>query len=121
MMFSGRRVVLIFNLFFSIIFLIHVSFLIYNILYPEVPEIIVYEKKLNEIDFPMNLRICVHDLNDETSRYRKFGYGNVFKWFMGKSMFNDTLHGWAGHSKNGSVLGNVEGLLEFFYLICCSF
>ena len=110
MLFGGRKVVLIFNLFFSIIFLIHITFLIYDILNPEVPEIVVYEKNLNEIDFPMNLRICAHELNDKTSRYRKFGYRNVFRWFIGSSIYNDTLHGWAGHSENGSVLGNVEGL-----------
>ncbi len=109
MVFGSRKIVLILNFSFFIIFLIHVSFIVYNILYPDVPEIVVYQKNLNEKDFPMNVRICAHELNDIKSRYQKFGYKNVDEYYMGKSMFNGTLHGWAGHSKNGSVLGNVEG------------
>ena len=113
MVYGGKKVVLILNFLFCIAFLIHISILIYYIIYPEVPEIVVYQKNLKEIDFPMNIRICAHELNDSKTRYQKFGYKNGYSFFMGSSMFNKSLYGWAGHSENGSVLGNVEGKLSF--------
>ena len=113
MVYGGKNVVLILNFLFSTAFLIHISILIYYIIYPEVPEIVVYQKNLKEIDFPMNVRICAHELNDSKTRYRKFGYKNGYSFFMGSSMFNKSLYGWAGHSENGSVLGNIEGKQSF--------
>ena len=104
-----EKVVAFINVLFSVIFLIHISTIIYNILYPEVPEIIVSKKSLNEIEFPMTFRICAFELNDTVSRYQSFGYADYAAYFRGQSMFNDTLYGWAGHDQNGSVLGNVEG------------
>ena len=107
------------NVFFSIIFLIHISSIGYHALYPEVPEIVVRKKNLNEIEFPMAFRLCVFELNDTASRYQSFGYAHYSDYFRGKSMFNDTLYGWAGHDQNGSVLGNVKGemLNEIFVFI----
>ena len=128
MFFDDKKAVVFFNIFFSIIFLIHISSIGYNILYPEVPEIVVYKRNLKEIDFPMSFRICVHELNDTRSRYQRFGYKNYDDFFRGKSMFNGSLYGWAGHDQNGSVLGSVEGdfLKDKFLLILesiyrCSF
>ena len=104
-----ERVVAFINVFFSVIFLMHISILIYYILYPEIPEILVSKKNLNEIEFPMTFRICAFELNDTVSRYQSFGYAHYGDYFRGRSMFNDTLYGWAGHDENGSVLGTVEG------------
>ena len=102
-------VVIAINFFFSIVFLIHISLIGYYTLYPEVPEIVVSKKNLSEIEFPMTFRICAYKLNDPESRYKSFGYRDYADYFRGRSMFNDTLYGWAGHDQNGSVLGNVEG------------
>ena len=101
------------NVFFFIIFLAHISSIGYSTLYPEVPEIVVYKKNLNEVEFPMTFRICAYELRDAQSRYQSFGYESHWDYFQGKSMFNDTLFGWAGHDQNGSVLGKVEG--EIFW------
>ena len=123
-----ERVVVFINALFSVIFLIHISAIGYNILYPDVPEIIVSKKNLNEIEFPMTFRICAFDLYDTDSKYKLFGYESYKGFFRGMSMFNDTLYGWAGHDQNGSVLGSVEGdfLKDKFLLILesiyrCSF
>ena len=111
------------NVFFSIIFLIHISSIGYFTLYPEVPEIVVSKKNLNEIEFPMTFRLCVFELRDTVSRYQQFGYAHYNDYFRGQSMYNKTLYGWAGHDQNGSVLGNVEGemLNEIFLSIFNSF
>ena len=105
----AKVVVTSINVFFSIVFLVHISSIGYHTLYPEVPEIVVSKKNLNEIDFPITFRICAYDLKDTVSRYKSFGYAHYGDYFRGRSMFNDTLYGWAGHDQNGSVLGNVEG------------
>ena len=91
MFFDDKKAVAFFDIFFSIIFLIHVSSIGYNILYPEVPEIVVQKRNLKEIDFPMSFRICVNELDDIRSRYQKFGYRHFYDFFRGKSMFNDSL------------------------------
>mgnify|MGYP001225323635 FL=1 len=109
MRFDIEKVVAFINVFFSVIFLIHISAIGYDILYPEVPEIVVNKRNLNDIDFPMTFRICAFELDDTVSRYQSFGYDGYQDFFRGKSSFNDTLYGWAGHDQNGSVLGNVEG------------
>ena len=60
----------------------------YTILYPEIPEILVSKKNLNEIEFPMTFRICAFELNDTVSRYQSFGYAHYGDYFRGRSMFN---------------------------------
>ena len=120
-----ERVVAFINVFFSVIFLMHISILGYNILYPEIPEILVSKKNLNEIEFPMTFRICAFELNDTVSRYQSFGYSDYAGFFRGQSMFNNTVYGWAGHDENGSVWGNVAGKIInqaflFIYSIRCS-
>ena len=117
----AKIVVTSINVFFSIVFLMHISSIGYHTLYPELPDIVVSKKNLNEIDFPMTFRICAFELNDTdtVSRYQSFGYADYVDFFRGRSMFNDTLYRWAGHDKYGSVLGNVEGemLNEIFVFI----
>ena len=105
-----EKVVVFINVFFSVVFLIHISSIGYTILYPEVPDILISKKNLNEIEFPMTFRICAFELNDTKSRYQSFGYEDYAGFFRGESMYNDTVYGWAGHDENGSVLGNVEGV-----------
>ena len=104
-----EKVVAFINAFFSVVFLIHISYIVYYILYPELPEIIVSKKNLDEMEFPMTFRICAFELDDTKSRYQLFGYENYGEFFRGSSLHNETLYGWAGHDENGSVLGNVEG------------
>merc|ERR1712032_25000 len=84
----------------------------YDILYPEVPEIVINKRSLNDIDFPMTFRICAFELFDTVSRYQSFGYETYQEFFRGRSLFNNTLYGWAGHDEMGSILGNVEDVLD---------
>ena len=104
-----EKVVAFIHVVFSVIFLIHISTIGYDILYPEVPEIVVNKRNLNDIDFPMTFRICAFELYDTVSRYQSFGYDSYPNFFRGRSMFNTTLYGWAGHDENGSIVGNIEG------------
>ena len=37
------------------------------------------------------------------------GYESDVAFFKGKSMYNESLYGWSGHTENGSTISNVEG------------
>ena len=80
-------------------------------LYPEEPSVKTYKKDLKDIDFPMTLRLCLQletiDGNDKN--IKPFGYRNIREYFRGKSVYNDSIMGWAGHLENHSSLGSVEG------------
>ena len=37
------------------------------------------------------------------------GYEDVKNYYYGRSFYNKSIMGWAGHTENGSTLGSVEG------------
>ena len=92
-----------------VICIYHVSNIIYKNIYPDVPEILVYEQKLNEIEFPVSFLLCLNEFENDTQKYRKVGFNNVQDLFLGRRLNpNKTLQqktkGWKGHKVNGSVL-----------------
>ena len=89
--------------------LIHIFTLWYTTLSPDHPDIKVYEKHLNEIEFPLSFLVCVNDLVNMTGRYKRLGYSNEWGFFTGKSRYNESIYGWGGHTENGSSYGSVEG------------
>ena len=96
----------------ALAFIIHVSSIINNLLYPDLPTFKHYSKNLKDIDFPIAFRICAEKLQDEEQKFNSVGYRNMWDFFLGKSMYG-SAYGWAGHSKNGSIIGPVEGHFNF--------
>ena len=104
----------ILNFILIVICIYHVSNIIYKNINPDVPEILIYEKKLNEIDFPISFLICLNEFDNDTHKYRKVGFNNVQDLFLGRRMkYNSTLKrtviekykkGWKGHKVNGLSL-----------------
>ena len=88
--------------------LVHIGFIGYNILYPELPTIHVYDKELRNIRFPISFRVCAEEAK-QVIDYEKYGYHDQLEYFRGRSKYNKTIIGWAGHSENGSTIGTVEG------------
>ena len=105
-----RRRILLGNFIFSLIFIVHVILIGYQALYPEIPDIIVYNKDLSDIDFPVVFKICLFEHENKSGRFEKVGYDSLSSFFHGQSKYNQTNVGWAGHTENGSTLGSVEGL-----------
>ena len=93
-------------------FITHISIIINNLLYPDLPTIKHYSKNLEGIDFPIAFRICAEKLQDEEQKFNSVGYQNMFDFFLGQSMLGPA-YGWAGHSENGSIIGPVEGHFNF--------
>ena len=62
-------------------------------------------------DFPLLTRICIHPGFDMTA-LREAGYLSVDNYFLGRSMFNGSVIGWAGLTKDGQVVGKVEEVFD---------
>ena len=101
---------LIVNVVFMIAFLIHMFFIAYSMIHPDTPTIKIYEKSLNEIEFPLSIKLCAsEDRESDVMRHNTSGYERNFNFFLGQSMFNKSLIGWSGHTQDGSFLGSVKG------------
>ena len=64
--------------------------------------------------FPLVFKLCFKpglDLNALT----EVGYDGVENYFNGRSRYNSTAVGWAGHHENGSIIGDVEGKDKGFF------
>ena len=94
------------NIAFIISCVIHISFIFYNNSHPEVPDIILKNKHIKDVDMPISFLYCL-TFNDEN--YKKAGYENRANFFTGKSIYNSSNIGWFGHMENGSTFNSFEG------------
>lgn len=115
------------NLFFFIAFTIHMIFISYKQKYPEDPSVKIYKRQLNDIVFPITLKFCMKELKNSSMRYRKYGYLNVWPFFVGQKKGGGKFFGWNGHAQNGSTIGTVQGITgllikkkSFFFLFRCA-
>ena len=75
---------------------------------PSQTETHLKQKKLNDIEFPVVFKFCFKNSFD-LSKLKESGYSSVWDYFEGKSRYNDSIYGWAGHSADGSVGAGIEG------------
>ena len=52
---------------------------------------------------------CADENGNKNNIYQKYGYKDVYDYFEGKSIFNNSVIGWSGHMKNGSTFDSAEG------------
>ena len=64
-------------------------------------------------DFPLLARVCVRP-GFNMLALREAGYNSTDSYFTGKSRFNSSVIGWAGHTKYGKAVGKVEELFDSF-------
>ena len=69
----------------------------------------LYLLETMNIEFPFSFRICAYELTNKYERFNKMGYKSASNYFRGRSMFNESLVGWGGHTENGSNIGTIEG------------
>ena len=108
--------IFVINCVFTTFFFIHIAFIAYNLKYPRNPSIRVYRKNIEDIEFPISVKLCVKTFEEESKIFQKFGYSHDYGFFTGFSMYNLSLKGWNGHTKTGSTLGPVDGKTIFFHL-----
>ena len=88
---------------------VHISLNGYYILFPPLPEIKRTNVNLKDIEFPLPLKVCVSEISSKSyHRYSNHGYKNVFSFFNGMSAYNESLFGWAGHTKDGQKIGEIS-------------
>ena len=61
------------------------------------------EVPLQDIDFPVVIKICVVPGFNQTV-LRELGYYDTWSFFLGQSMFNDSVFGWAGHTEDSGTI-----------------
>ena len=98
-----------------IICAIHIYTILRDMLNPKEPSFKTYKKMLQEIDFPISLRLCLEfpEIGGIDKSLEPFGYRNTRDYFIGKSIYNESIIGWSGHFKNGSANQSVKGILVY--------
>ena len=93
--------------------LVHLSYITYYSVYPEMPEITVQRIDLEEMeDFPLSFRLCMFEPQNSFHRYVNIGYDNLGAFYMGLNMRNKSLFGWKGHFENGSTFASATGFID---------
>ena len=96
------------------------SIICYQSLNPIVPSIRVFKEDLEKIDFPINFKVCVHELENITARYQKVGYRHSYYFYLGISKFS-FVGGWYGHTKDNKTLGSLEGCTNVHIVLFMKF
>ena len=78
-------------------------------IYPTLLNTDASEIDLQDIEFPLDIKICAEPGFNETA-VEEAGYRWKSPWtyFQGISRFNSSIVGWAGHTKDFGVKGSVE-------------
>ena len=72
----------------------------------------IEKKDSSNIVFPGLIKICIYPTSfsqTATDIIGIAGYGSDHQYFMGESLYNRYIIGWAGHTREGGVYGTVEG------------
>ena len=110
---------LLFNFSLLVVCFIHVITILFNFLNPENPNVKYYEMDLKDIEFPLTFKIC-YERDDQLEIFQNLGYDRIYyDFYKGRSMYNSSLYGWNGHTKNETTIipveskGKVKKLIEF--------
>ena len=68
------------------------------------------EVKLQDFDFPINLKICLRPGLNNTALQQR-GYANFLTYVLGVSRFNNSLIGWGGHTRDSKALSSARNVL----------
>ena len=91
-----------------IVCIVHICSLVYFNVNPELPNIVKYKKNIEDIEFPLSFILCINS-NKGMENAKLFGYLDEWYFFYGRSKFNDSTIGWAGHSRDGPLFDSSEG------------
>ena len=104
---------------FITVFLVHVTIVVVSIFNPEIPDVESSQRDLEDIEFPISFRICIHHLEAPTIKNQIFkdaGYKNYYAFFKGRSLYNKSHYGFLGHLENGSTkFASFEGNFKSNY------
>ena len=93
---------------------IQLVFIIANYINPDQLNTITSEISLDDIEFPLDIKICAEPAFNQNALLES-GYDQRFssyKYFTGRSRYNPSVFGWAGHDNENGTLGSVEEILD---------
>ena len=102
------------NAFCVLATLTQLVFIIASFINPNELNTVTSELALEDIDFPLDIKICAEPAFNE-SAITAAGYGDewpYYEYFTGRSRYNRSIFGWAGHTPDLGIIGSVEGVLD---------
>ena len=87
--------------------LIHVISLLNGYLNPVNTSVKHFEKKLKDISFPINIKLCLEQDN-QIEMLKELGYQDTWYFYAGQSKYNSNVVGWNGHTQSG-IIGSAKG------------
>ena len=88
--------------------IMHTVFNFYGYFYNSTRWVNTRNVRLRDLEeFPFVLQAIIHPGFDAMNLTRE-GYESVDDYFMGQSMFNCSVAGWRGHTRDGNVTGSAE-------------
>ena len=106
--FLSRNYIILANLGCLIGFCFQFGNVLDTYVHPTQTTITVTERDLKDSEFPLLFKICFNPSFNKTAE-EEAGYNS---FFSGKSTFNSSLVGWAGHNEDGSVQGTAEEMVS---------
>ena len=92
----------------SLATIVQLGFMFKGFVSPTLLNTSVKEIDLKDIDFPIEIKICATPGFSENA-IEEMGYEEgVWNYFKGRSRFNSSIIGWAGHTEDFGVKGTVE-------------
>ena len=84
-----------------------------DFLFPRLTNTRVETRYLQGDDFPLIFRICVQPAFDKKALEETgYGYGQVYRYFQGRSKFNKSIFGWAGHTNDSGTYGTINDVYQ---------
>ena len=103
----NNKIFFIIYLFFSVVFVVHVSLIAFYSKNPANPSIRVYKKNLEDLGYyPISIKLCS---KQDGNLFKKFGYSFDYDFYTGESLYNRSIKGWNGHTKNGTTITSLKG------------
>lgn len=103
------KFIFILNILLVLVCFYHISTILFNALIPDKTSVKYYKKRLEDIEFPLLIKYCLH-LENETDIFNSFGYKDIWRFYYGMSLYDEKQFGWSGHSsENGTLFGSPRG------------
>ena len=81
--------------------------------FPRLTNTRVETSGIQEENFPLIFKICVQPaFNDTALEETGYGYGGFQWYFQGRSAYNKSVFGWAGHTKDFGTFSTVEDVFR---------
>ena len=117
-----RKFMIFLHFIFFCAFICHILIIAYGIRFPSFPSVKVYQKKMNNIEFPLIFKLCLREPKNGNERYLNLGYAEEMSFYYGLlnpenityDLYNSKkkIIGWNGYT-NGSSVGSVKGILSW--------